>query len=104
MRGDQTVFILRQPETDWQGDPIGEAVSEFVADDCAFVRSINTDDGQLVSGQGQLLIFPGAEAIPEPEDQVGIGSQGIWEIDGDVAPISKGGDIQVWMMNVRKQI
>lgn len=103
MRGDRTVHILREPEKDWQGDPVGEPARQFVADDCTFVPSINQDDGQLVNGQARLVIYPGAEAVPGVNDEVEIQGEGVWQIDGDVVSITKRGEVKIWMMNLRKQ-
>ena len=103
MRGDQTVYVLKAAEEDWQGDPIDEPERVLVATDCAFIPKTNTDDGSLVAGEGMLVVFPDAENVPEPDDEVEIGSRGIWQIDGDVAEFTKGGTTRSWMMNVRKQ-
>lgn len=104
MRGDRTVHILRAPEKDWQGDPVEGSVEqrEFVADDCAFIPSVNADNGLLVTGKALLAIFPGAAAIPEPDDEVEISGEGVWQMDGDVAHYTKSGDDKAWMSNITK--
>lgn len=106
MRGDRTVYVLREPAKDWQGDPIpgSEPLRQLVAHDCAYIPKTNADDGSLVAGEGLLVVFPGAKAVPRPEDSLEISlEEGVWQIDGDVAPYTKGGQPRAWMMNVRTQ-
>lgn len=104
MRGDRTVHVIREPETDWQGDPIGTGDRELVATDCSYIPKTNEDDGSLVSGEGLLVIYPGTTNVPRAADRIEIaGEDNPWEIDGDVAHFTKGGQTKAWMCNVRKQ-
>lgn len=106
MRGDRTVHVLRKPEVDWQGDPVpgAEPARQLVATDCAYIPKTNADDGTLVAGEGLLVVFPGAQNVPRPEDALEISlEEGVWQVDGDVAAYTKGGQIKSWMMNVRSQ-